>query len=171
MEVVEEDSSKTRNGKLLTSSIINGWCQQVAEQQSLSALTSLLNAYHAASHFGAESAQFSHDALLYEIPNGECFSRILVFMLCEANKTFRGLLGIPCSSCKKETILGLRSTEKWKTLMPLVKSYLRSTLFMLGQITDLGILDFALTQFRDAIIFFAAFPSLLHRLVKVLFVM
>lgn len=155
---------------MLTTSIIDAWCQQVTEQQSLPALTSLLNAYHAASHYGTESTHLSHGPLLYEIPNGECYSRILVFMLCEANKTFRGLLGIPCSSCKKVTILDLRSTEKWKTLKPLVKSYLRSTLFILGQITDSGILDFALTQLRDAIIFYAAFPSLLHRLVKVLFI-
>ncbi|KAK4765544.1 hypothetical protein SAY86_026634 [Trapa natans] len=167
MEVDEEDSSRKRKGKVLTMSIIDGWCQQVVEQQSLSALTSLLNAYRAASHYGTKLTQLSHGPLFYEIPNGECYSRILVFMFCEANKTFCGLLGIQCSSCKKETITNLRNTEKWKTLKPLVKSYLRSTLFILGQITDLGILNFVLTQLKDSIIFFAPFPSLLHRLLKV----
>ncbi|XP_031382346.1 nucleolar complex protein 2 homolog isoform X2 [Punica granatum] len=167
MEEVEEDTSKPRKIKLLTMPTIDAWCQQVIEKQSVPALTSLLNAYQAASHCRTESSHFSRVASIYEIPNGECFARILFFMLREGNKIFRGLLGIPCSSCKKETILDLRSTQKWKNLKPLIKSFLRSTLFILGEITDSGILDFALKQLRDAIIFFAAFPSLLHRLMKV----
>ncbi|KAA8534342.1 hypothetical protein F0562_031831 [Nyssa sinensis] len=71
------------------------------------------------------------------------------------------------SWCKKETILELKNTSKWKIMKPLLKSYLRSTLFFLNEVTGSEILAFSLTRLRASIIFFAAFPSLLHRLIKI----
>jgi len=153
--------------KLLTASTINGWCQEATEMQNVSALTSLLNCYRAACHYGSESTGFSDGATIYKIQNNEAYSTILAFMLREADKIFRNLLGISCSNCKKETILDMKKTSKWKTMKPLIKSYLRSTLFLLNQVTDSKILVFSLTQLRASIICFAGFPSLLHRLIKV----
>ncbi|XP_022765342.1 nucleolar complex protein 2 homolog isoform X3 [Durio zibethinus] len=85
----------------------------------------------------------------------------------EADNIFRETLGISCSSCKKETILELKNSSKWKTMKPLIKSYLRSTLFLLNQVTDSEILAFSLVRLRASIIFFAAFQPLLHRLIKI----
>lgn len=153
--------------KLLTASTINGWCQEATEMQNVSALTSLLNCYRAACHYGSESTGFSDGATIYKIQNNEAYSTILAFMLREADKIFRNLLGISCSNCKKETILDMKKTSKWKTMKPLIKSYLRSTLFLLNQVTDSKILVFSLTQLRASIICFAGFPSLLHRLIKI----
>lgn len=167
IQSVNEDSSKLQKGKLLTNDVINSWCQLVKEQNSVPALTSLINGYRAACHYGSESAGVLDDVSFRRIQNSEAFSNILTFLLREADSIFRGQLGILCSSCKKESILELKTNTKWKNLKPLIKSYLRSTLFLLNQITDAEMLAFSLTRLGASLIFFAAFPSLLRRLVKI----
>lgn len=162
MQSVNEDSSKLSKGKLYTISLINSWYQLVTQQQSVSALSCLLNCYRAACHFGTESAGDDR-----KFQNSETFCNILSLTLRETDAIFRGLLGISCSSCRKETILDLHNNLKWKTLKPLCKSYLRSTLFLLNQVTDSEISVFSLTRLRASIIFFAAFPTLLQRLIKI----
>ncbi|XVF83284.1 hypothetical protein PTKIN_Ptkin16aG0474300 [Pterospermum kingtungense] len=154
-------TANLRKDKLLTSSALNSLCKLVREQHSTSALTRLLNGYRAACHYGTDTYG------LLGLQDSKTFSKILIFMLQEADNIFRGMLGISCSSCKKEAILELKNTTKWKTMKPLIKSYLRSTLFLLNQVTDSEILAFALVRLRASIIFFAAFRPLLHRLIKI----
>lgn len=168
MQSMNEDSLNLKIAKLLTNSAIDSWCKIVGDQHSISALPSLLNGYRAACHYGTSSTSaLDAAASSYSIQNSETFCNILMFMLREADNIFRGLLGISCSSCRKETILDLKNTAKWKSLKPMVKSYLRSTLFLLNQVTDSEILAFSLTRLRASIIFFTTFPSLLRRLIKV----
>ncbi|XP_073315408.1 protein REBELOTE [Primulina huaijiensis] len=155
-----EGGQATEKGKLLTNSIVNTWFQMIREGCSQSAFISLLNAYRTACHYGAES-------IGHRIDNSETFCNILVFVLSNADDTFRGLLQLSSSNCTKETILELKKASKWESLKPLIKSYLRSTLFLLDQVTDRDILAFALTRFRSSLIFFVAFPSLVQRLMKV----
>ena len=157
----------SNEGKFLTSSAVKSWCQLVKEQRSVPALTSLLNGYRAACHYGTKSSGVLDAESWSRIQNSETFCEILMFVLHEADNIFRGLLEISSSNCKKEAILGLKNTSKWKTLRPLIKSYLRSTLFLLSQVTDYEILAFALARLRNSILYFAAFPSLLRRLIKV----
>ncbi|XVE75337.1 hypothetical protein DITRI_Ditri12bG0086300 [Diplodiscus trichospermus] len=150
----------------LTSSALNSLCQLVREQHSLSALTSLLNGYRAACHYGTEPSELDVNSCS-GFQDSRIFSKILVFMLQEADGIFRAMLGISCSSCKKETILELNNASKWKLIKPLIKSYLRSTLFLLNQVTDSEILAFSLVRLRASIIIFANFRPLLHRLIKI----
>ena len=158
---------QSNEGKLLTSSAVKCWCQLVEEQHSVSALTSLLNGYRTACHYGTKSSGVLDSESWCRIQNSETFSEILMFILHEADNIFRGILGISSANFRKDTILGMKNTSKWKTLRPLIKSYLRSTLFLLNQVTDHEILAFALARLRNSIIYFAAFPSLLNRLIKV----
>uniref|UniRef100_A0A5B7C525 Nucleolar complex protein 2 homolog n=1 Tax=Davidia involucrata TaxID=16924 RepID=A0A5B7C525_DAVIN len=167
MQSAEEDGSVTNKGKILTSSAINSWCQLVMEEHRESVLTGLLNGYRAACHYGTESFAVPDAASCHRIQNSEAFCTILMFMLREADNIFRRLFKVSPSNCRKETILELKNTSKWKTLKPLLKSYLRSTLFLLNEVTDSEILAFSLTRLRPSIIFFAAFPSLLRRLIKI----
>lgn len=171
---INSDEDETNNedtepveGKLLTVSAIKYWCQLAKEQHSLSALTCLINGYRAACRDGAQSTGFFDAGSGYRIQNTETFCEILLFMLHEGDNIFRALLGISSSNCKKEAILELKNTSKWKALKPLVKSFLRSTLFLLNQVTDYEILDFSLVRLRSSMIYFAAFPSLLRRLIKI----
>lgn len=152
--------------KILTSSAVDYLRQLVTELQSLSALTSLLNEYRTACHYGAESSGLLNNES-HRFPSSEAFSKILIFMLNEADDIFRKLLGLS-SNLRKEKLSELKNSSKWDTLKPLVKSYLRSTLFLLNQVTETEILAFSLARARASMVFFVAFPPLLRRLIKVL---
>ncbi|CAI9091096.1 OLC1v1026026C3 [Oldenlandia corymbosa var. corymbosa] len=162
----DEDESENENdvaeghSKFLTSAEIYSWCQMVKEQNSNPALTCLLNAYRAACHYGAESSG-------HRIQNREAFCSIVVFVLSEVDNVFRSQLQLSAKSCKKETLNELKNSAKWKKLKPLVKSYLRSTLFLLNQVADSDILVFALSRLKASLMFFTFFPTLLHRLIKI----
>lgn len=145
----------------MSSSTADSLCQLVMEQHNVPAFVRLLNRYRVACHYGSESFTVLEDSRIY--------SKILTFVLCEADNVFRKILGISSSSGRKGAILELKNTSKWKNLKPLVKSYLRSTMFFLNEVTDPQILAFALTRLRASILFFAPFPSLLQRLIKVYF--
>lgn len=143
----------------LSSSTVDSLCELVKEQNNVPAFVRLLNGYRAACHYGSESPTIVEDS--------HTFCKILTFMLHEADNIFRKILGISGSNDRKEAILELKNTSKWKTLKPIVKSYLRSTLFLLNEVTDSQILGFALTRLKASIVFFAAFPPLLGRLIKI----
>lgn len=166
---MNEYSKNSSVVKQLTSASVDSWCELVKEKQSVPALTCLLNAYRVACLSGSESYSVSGFVLSHGIQKSEIFCKILMFILREADKTFRKLLGIPSSSFRKETVLEIKNTTKWKSIRPLIKSYLRSTLLLLNQVTDSEILSFAISQLRASIIFLAAYPSLLRRLVKVFY--
>ncbi|KAH6760377.1 Noc2p family [Perilla frutescens var. frutescens] len=154
-----EDNLAKDKAKFLSNDVITTWCQMVREDHSQSALISLLNAYRAASHYGTESVG-------HRIDNSETFFNILSFTLSNANDVFRGILKISSSSSIKEASQKLKKTSKWNNVKPLVKSFVRSTLFLLNQVTDSDILTFAMARIRTSLIFFIAFPSLIQRLLK-----
>nr|XP_043623983.1 nucleolar complex protein 2 homolog isoform X2 [Erigeron canadensis] len=154
-------SAATTNRKVLTCSVINMWRKLVTEEHSESALISLLNAYRAACHFGPEETG-------PRIQDSETFCSIYTFMLSEADNIFRVLLKISSPNCTKEALLELKNTSRWKKVKPMIKSYLRSTLFLLKQVTDSEILVFSITRLRASIVFFSAFPSLLSRLIQII---
>ncbi|GAB4854910.1 hypothetical protein Ancab_023497 [Ancistrocladus abbreviatus] len=159
--------SASEKVRLLTSSVINSWCILITQQHNLTALPSLLNAYRSACHYGAESTDFHGSDSTPTFQSREAFCSTILFMLREGNNIFRSQLGISSNYYKIETISELENTSKWKMLKPMVKSYLRSTLFLLHQLTDTEILAYSLIQLRGSIIFFTAFPALLRRLIQV----
>ncbi|KAI3960535.1 hypothetical protein MKW92_053623, partial [Papaver armeniacum] len=161
-DMVEADSSI---GKPLTTAIIDSWCRLILEEKNLSVLPNLLNAYRAACQYGSGDAI---DAISQRIQNSKTFVKIVNFTLREADNIFRTHLEIPSPDCEKHIVLGLKKTQKWKDSEPLIQSYLSSTIIFLNHVTDSEILAFALSRLRASTIFFAAFPSLLKKLIKVL---
>ncbi|RZC48301.1 hypothetical protein C5167_041242 [Papaver somniferum] len=160
-DMVEVDSSI---GKPLTTAIIDSWCRLILEEKNLSVLPNLLNAYRAACQYGSGDAI---DAFSQRIQSSKTFVKIVNFTLREADNIFRTHLEIPIPDCEKHTVLGLKKTQKWKDSEPLIQSYLSSTIIFLNHVTDSEILAFTLTRLRASTIFFAAFPSLLKKLIKV----
>ncbi|TKY46302.1 Nucleolar complex protein [Spatholobus suberectus] len=153
--------------KLLTTASVDSLCKLVKEQCSLPTLTCLINAYRAACHNDSETTSVSGCVFSHGIQKSDTFCKILMFMLHEADTTFRRLLGISTSSSRKETVLELKNTTKWMSLRPFIKSYIRSTVFLLNQVTDSEILAFSICRLRASIIFLSAFPSLLRNLLKI----
>lgn len=133
------------------------------EQPNSSTFSSLLYGFRAACHYGVDSDEVSQQ----KIANREVFSKLLTFILQEAHGIFCRLLGIS-GSMNKENLLKTTKKSEWKSVRPLIKSYLRSSLFLLNQEMDNQILMFVISQLRLSIMFFAAFPSLAKRLIKVL---
>uniref|UniRef100_A0A7N0V3M6 Nucleolar complex protein 2 homolog n=1 Tax=Kalanchoe fedtschenkoi TaxID=63787 RepID=A0A7N0V3M6_KALFE len=166
MQPANGDSSGVSLLKTLTKPVIDSWCELVLQHDSLPALVILINGYRAACHHGAESDTLG-GASSNRFQNSEAFGNLTMFMLREADGIFRKLLGISTSSFKKEAVLDLKNTSKWKDLKPLVKSYIRSTLFILNQFTDAETLAFTLSRLRASLILLAPFPSLLRRLLKI----
>ncbi|KAK7380750.1 hypothetical protein VNO78_33267 [Psophocarpus tetragonolobus] len=164
---LDDGKSLDHVGKLLTNASVDSFCKLVKEEFSVPALTCLINAYRAACHNDSEVTSASCSVLSYGLQKSEIFSKILVFMLHEADPTFRKLLGISSSSSRKETVFDLKNTTKWLSLRPLIKSYIRSTMFLLNEVTDSEILAFSICRLRASIIFLFAFPSLMHNLLKI----
>nr|GMC77272.1 nucleolar complex protein 2 homolog isoform X1 [Ipomoea batatas] len=156
---VDEDNLGEGNRKILNDAVIGSWRQLVKDDCRESAVVSILNAYRTACHYGAESVP-------HHFQSSDAFCNLILFVLSEADNLIRGLLQISSSNSEKEVIRELNNTSKLKKAKPLIKSYLRSTLFLLNQVTDSEILAFALTRLRASLVFFTAFPSLLNRLIK-----
>ncbi|KAK7320396.1 hypothetical protein VNO77_29826 [Canavalia gladiata] len=167
VQTVNENNTRSHVGKPLTSASVDSLCKLVKEEQSVPALTCLINAYREACHNDSEATSVSGCVLSQGIQKSETFSKIIMFMLQEADTTFRRLLGISNSSSRKEAVLELKNTTKWLSLRPHIKSYIRSTVFLLNQVSDSEILAFSICRFRASIIFLSAFPSLLRKLLEI----
>ncbi|KAG6410120.1 hypothetical protein SASPL_128169 [Salvia splendens] len=154
----EDDLAKDKE-KILSNQVFVTWSRMVKEDNSQSAFVGLLNAYRTACHYGVESVG-------HIIDSSETFCNILIFTLSNADDVFRGIFQISSSNSKKETVEKLQKNSKWKSMKSLVKSFVRSTLFLLDQITDSEILTFAMARIQASLIFFVAFPSLVQRLLK-----
>ncbi|KAG5028608.1 hypothetical protein JHK87_012122 [Glycine soja] len=166
VQPADNNNACSHAGKLLTSASVDSLCKLVKEQCSVPALTCLLNAYRAACHNVSEATSVSGCVFTRGIQKNGTFCKIFMFMLHEADTTFRRLLGISSSSSRKETVLDLKNTTKWLSVRPLIKSYIRSTVFLLNQVTDSEVLAFSICRLRASIIFLFAFPSLLRNILK-----
>lgn len=171
----DEDAMQSLNGdglnlntvKILTSASIRSWIQLVSEQHNVPALAKLLNGYSVICNYGNRLTGALDTVKSRRIQNSEDICRLLMFILKEADSIFQVLLQVPSTNCKKGTFMELKKSPKWETMKPFIKSYLRSTLLLLSQVSDTEILAFSLTRLRASIRLFVAFPSLLRRLIKV----
>ncbi|KAG8093654.1 hypothetical protein GUJ93_ZPchr0012g21658 [Zizania palustris] len=160
---IDSNDKNPPNDKILTRTTINEWCQLVAKEPKAPSLRSLLNAYRDACRFGVHSRSPS----VQRIQSTEVFYHIISFVLSEADNIFRALLEIP-DNVNKGKIMNLRSSKKWQTIEPLIKSYLQNSLGLLNQLTDNQILAFVLTRLRASAVLFSAYPSTSRRLLKIL---
>ncbi|CAL4890771.1 unnamed protein product [Urochloa decumbens] len=152
------------NAKILTSKTISEWCQLVSKEPKSPALRNLLNAFRDACQFGVHSNSSS----MQRFQNTRVFYQIITFVLSESDKIFRALLEIS-DDANKGKIMNLKSSKKWKTVDPLLKSYLRNSLDLLSQLTDNKMLAFVLTRLRASAVLFSAYPSTSSMLLKILF--
>ncbi|EOA23637.1 hypothetical protein CARUB_v10016835mg [Capsella rubella] len=163
--VDEADSDKSKR-KVLSGSVLGTCCDLVDEEQSVQALVRLLNWYRAACHYGHEPSGIASPDICYDIEDNETYAKVMIFVLQKADHTFRNILGLSDSS-NKEKILKLKNNPKWDSLKPLVKSFLRSTMYLVKHAADSEMIIFGVTQLRVSIVFFAAFPDLLKKLIKI----
>lgn len=165
---LEESDNKSLNPsskKVLTAAHVDIWCQEIKERQNIGALRCLLQAFRTACHYG-DGGRYDTSSIL-TIVNSNAFNTIMISVLGEIDGVFRKLLRMPLLGGKREAILEIKDTPRWKDLEGLIKSYFVNTLHVLSQMTDNEMISFTLQRLRCSIIFLAAFPVYLRKILKV----
>ncbi|CAK9166685.1 unnamed protein product [Ilex paraguariensis] len=161
--VAEKQEKSSR--RVITSAMIDSWCNSIQENGRVGAVRSLMNAFRTACHYGDDSGDESLTKL--SIMSSSVFNKIMLFVLNEMDGILRGLVKLPPSGGKKELIIDLMRTKQWKSYNHLVKSYLGNALHVLNQMTDAEMISFTIRRLRYSSVFLAAFPSLLRKYIKV----
>lgn len=117
------------NRKMVTISMVDGWCSSAQVSASPGALRRLLQAYRAACHYG-DTEDSVYEGL--QLGSSAVYSRLMSFVLRECDSLFRRALDV--SFDKIEEISSLTSLPRWKKMEPLLKSYLGNTLHALGML-------------------------------------
>ncbi|RWR92651.1 nucleolar complex protein 2 [Cinnamomum micranthum f. kanehirae] len=162
---VTTEKVKKESAKVITTAMVDSWCNSIHEKVSLGAVRSLLRAYRTACHYGDDGE--GEPSEKFRIMSNSVFNKIMLFVLSEMDGILRELLKLPRSGGKKETIINLMGTKGWKTYGNLVKSYVGNSLHLLNQMTDSQMISFTLRRLRYSAVFLAAFPSILRKYVKV----
>lgn len=170
---VDEESSgravaqkKTKQSrKVVTSEMVDSWCKTIKEEGKLSGVHSLMKAFRTACHYGDDKEDES--MLDFSVMSSSVFNKVMSFVLKEMDGIIRKLLELPAFGGKKETILDVMNTKRWKNYNHLVKSYLGNALHVLRQMTDTEMISFTLRRLQYSSIFLAAFPVLLRKYIKV----
>ncbi|XP_073143147.1 nucleolar complex-associated protein 2 [Henckelia pumila] len=157
----EEEPSK----KVITSAMVDSWCNAVHEGPKLGAVRSLLRAFRSACHYGDDGGD--DPTTNFSTMSSAVFNKVMLFVLNEMDGILRELLKLPSSGGKKEMIVDLMNTRRWKNYNHLVKSYLGNSLHVLNQMTDNEMIAFMLKRLRYSSLFLAAFPALLRKYIKV----
>ncbi|KAL3528471.1 hypothetical protein ACH5RR_007793 [Cinchona calisaya] len=159
----EEEEKSSKN--VITRAMVDSWCKSIQDNTSLGAVRALMRAFRSACHYGDDGGDDSVDNL--KIMSSSVFNKIMLFVFSEMDGILRGLMKLPPSGGKKETVSDLMNTKQWKNCNHLVKSYLGNSLHVLNQMTDTKMISFTLGRLRYSSIFLAAFPALLRKYVKV----
>ncbi|KAL1808677.1 hypothetical protein ACET3Z_025667 [Daucus carota] len=160
-----KDKEVKTSRTVITSAMVDTWCTAIKENSSLGAVRSLMKAFRTACHYGDDGG--NDDLSKLSVMPSHVFNKIMLFVLNEMDGVLRGLLSLPSSGGKKETVLDVVHTRQWKNHNHLVKSYLGNALHVLNQMTDTEMISFTLKRLRYSTIFLAAFPSLLRKYIKV----
>ena len=150
--------------KVITTAVVDSWCEEIKNNQKVSAIRASLRAFRSACHYGDDDSNRTPGS---DIISSSVFNRIMVLVLGEMDKALRGLLKLPSTGGKRETILDLMHTRIWKKYGNLVKLYLGNSLHVLNQMTDEEMISFTLKRLKPSAVFLAAFPVLLRKFMKV----
>ncbi|CAL8998479.1 unnamed protein product [Prunus brigantina] len=161
-DVVQKKKKPSK--KVITSEMVDSWCNSIREDGKLSAIHSLMKAFRTACHYGDDKEDES--MLDFGVMSSSVFNKVMLFVLKEMDGIIRKLLELPAFGGKKETILDAMNTKRWKNYNHLVKSYLGNALHVLRQMTDTEMISFTLRRLQYSSIFLAAFPVLLRKYIK-----
>ncbi|GFP94401.1 nucleolar complex protein 2 homolog [Phtheirospermum japonicum] len=163
----EEEKEKTGepSRNVITSEMVDSWCDAIRGGAKLGAVRSLLRAFRSACHYGDDAGDDPTAKL--STMSSPVFNKIMLFVLKEMDGILRGLLKLPPSGGKKEMIMDLITKRPWKNFNHLVKSYLGNALHVLNQMTDNEMIAFMLRRLKYSSVFLAAFPALLRKYTKV----
>lgn len=167
-EIRDRDIAKKNekpSDNVITTALVESWCNSVRENGKISAVRSLLKAFRIACHYGDDGG--GDASAKYTIMSSSVFNKVMLFVLSEMDGILRNVLGLPSYGGKKETVNDLLHTKKWMNYHHLAKSYLGNALYVLNQMTDTQMISFTLRRLKFSSVLLVAFPALLRKYIKV----
>ncbi|KAF2308596.1 hypothetical protein GH714_011070 [Hevea brasiliensis] len=92
-DIAEKEEKPSKN--VITSAMVDSWCNSVREDGKIGALRSLMKAFRIACHYGDDGADDS--SIKFTIMSSSVFNKIMSFVLGEMDGILRKLLGLPAS--------------------------------------------------------------------------
>ncbi|KAJ6428007.1 hypothetical protein OIU84_023422 [Salix udensis] len=167
-EIRDHDIAKKKekpSDNVITTAMVESWCNSVRENGKISAVRSLLKAFRIACHYGDDGG--GDASAKYTIMSSSVFNKVMLIVLTEMDGILRNVLGLPAYGGKKETVDDLLHTKKWMNYHHLAKSYLGNALYVLNQMTDTQMISFTLRRLKFSSVLLVAFPALLRKYIKV----
>lgn len=165
---------------------IDDMISNIQKSKSTKAMKKLVIAYKSSCHF-TEGEETEVEDLPYKVPSSEVYNHLMVTGIAEFPLLFHSLFDIEeehkteelefqkksknSKGKKKQTRLQTRIAkhDRWGKLQSCVKSYLKSTIFLLDQMTDQKIISFILRRVnQDLLVYFACLPLMANKLIRVL---
>ncbi|CAG8667731.1 12507_t:CDS:10, partial [Acaulospora morrowiae] len=145
----------------LTVEMITQWQESVVKTNSLKSLQRLLLAFRAAAHINDDDDE---KPFAFKITDPTVFNNLIVVCLKSVTEVFDHHLKVKNQEVSKKNLLCTR--RKWKTVEPLVKSYLSNLLYMLKQVTEDNMIYFIVKESEKAIPYYACNPKLAKHYLK-----
>eukprot|EP01132_Coremiostelium_polycephalum_P005610 gene5610-6982_t len=167
----QQQKQQDKPKDILTSAIIDSWLLDCQKTPTLYNVKKLVIAFKCASKIGA-SLSDAQD-VPYRIVHSDVFNRILIISLEHLPKFFDQILSYDSlafdQDINADTKIELPSSkDTWKQMVVCVKSFLRSLVHLVTQITDPKMLLILLKGLEKVICYVACFPSFPKSLLKVL---
>lgn len=156
----EEEEDKPSKDNTVTMSEVKKWQKSLQEQHSLRALRQTVLAFRAAAYVQeAES-----ESMKYTISDPDVYHQVLITALEMVPKVLAHHLPV------KETAGGkiklASESQKFKTLTPLIKSYMSSVLQLLTNLSDASTLKLTLSSIEPTLPYLIQFRKVLKVIVK-----
>ncbi|KAJ2854742.1 Nucleolar Complex 2 protein [Coemansia erecta] len=156
---LEMGSADKRKGVLVTAGLLKSWERQVAGKRSLRSFKRLLLAFYSASHMNAESD--SSSSMPFRIEGVTVFNKTIATAIRVAPAAFKHYAPVEDGKINRKA-----SGKKWNVVQALVKSYLSSLLALMGQMSDVVMVQYLIKECERMIPYYGCFVRSTRDLVK-----
>eukprot|EP00803_Ostreobium_quekettii_P001539 evm.model.scf_347.12 EVM.evm.TU.scf_347.12 scf_347:81912-91436(+) len=164
-EGADDGDAQETGARELTMGMVSRWCKAVKDGAHMPKLVLLLKAYKLACAYGNDQqgdAERGEQMALFS--SGSVYTKVLVFVLKEADNAFRRILGV--EKRDRVTLGDCQKSKRWKKLERFVKLYASSTLYLLTQATDDRLLAFTLRRLRASAVFLGGSQHIMKNLLR-----
>lgn len=157
---LEEEAAEDNE---LTKAMVARWNESLVERKSLKAARQIVLAFRSAAHLN-EDDEDEQKKQRYTISNPDVFHEVLIVALKQIPEVFQHHVPIKESASGKVHVP--TDSKKFKTLSMLLRSYISSTLHLLGTLSDDGTLKLTLSAITPLLPYLLGFRKLLKVVIK-----
>ncbi|CAG8455292.1 10089_t:CDS:10 [Paraglomus occultum] len=149
-----KDQEKVAGPSVVTNELVSSWQHAITKKKSLRILKRLLLAFRAAAH--VNDADDISKTFAYKITSAAVFNNLVVVCLKHVSDVFDHHLKTKDVVTKKNLP---NTAKKWKTVEPLVRSYITSLLHLLRSLSENDMVYFVLKETEKSIPYFLCFTK------------